>query len=307
MTSRRVRTAWRGGGPRTNTSAPLGGPGVSRSILVTGASTGIGRASALRLAKAGHTVFAGVRREADARSLRAAAANIAPVMLDVTDAHQVSATAELVSRATGKRLDGLVNNAGIGVSGPIECVPVDMLRQQFEVNVFGQVAVTQAVLPLLRAAQGRIVNIGSIGDRITIPFGGPLCASKYAVLSLNDALRQELAPWRVDVILVEPASIRSHAAEKLEKDAENVLEIIGAQGRQLYGAAYASMVAASLRRERDGSDPDVVARVVQHALTVRKPRTRYLVGKDCRVLATAARMLPDRTLDALRLRILGIS
>ncbi|HET8661468.1 MAG TPA: SDR family NAD(P)-dependent oxidoreductase [Micromonosporaceae bacterium] len=280
---------------------------MRRSILITGASTGIGRASALRLAGAGHTVFAGVRREADGQSLQAAAANITPVMLDVTDGNQISAMAELVSRATRQRLDGLVNNAGIGVSGPLECIPVDMLRQQFEVNVFGQVAVTQAVLPLLRAAQGRIVNIGSIGDRITIPFGGSLCASKYAILSINDALRQELAPWRIEVILVEPASIRSRAGEKLEKDAKRVLEVIGARGRELYGVAYANMVAASVRREFGGSDPDVVARVVQHALTARRPRTRYLVGKDSRLLATAARMLPDRALDALRLRVLGIS
>ncbi|TQM36818.1 SDR family oxidoreductase [Pseudonocardia cypriaca] len=272
---------------------------MSKTVLVTGASTGIGRATALLLAREGFTVYAGVRKDIDGEAL---GPTVTPIKLDVTDAGQI---ADAVTRIG--RLDALVNNAGIGVTGPVEFVSLDALRWQYEVNVFGQIAVTQAMLPLLRASKGRLVTIGSVGSWITLPFGGPLCSSKHAIRSLNDALRMELEPFGVAAVLVEPGSTHTDAVDKLEDEVEPRLAAIGPEGRRLYGAAYRTMVTSSLEEERSGSSPDVVARAVLHALTARKPRARYPVGKKSRLMSTLGRVVPQYTLDALRLRALGLS
>ena len=188
--------------------------------LVTGASSGIGRATALRLAAAGQHVYAGVRTEADAAALAQAAAGweLTPVILDVTDPVQIAAAATTVTDHVGPAgLDGLVNNAGIGVAAPTELLPLDTFRRLLEINVVGQLAVTQTFLPLLRAARGRIVVISTIGVRFRPPFAGPLDATKAALAELAHALRQELAPWGIRVILIEPASIASAAADKVAR------------------------------------------------------------------------------------------
>jgi NAD(P)-dependent dehydrogenase (short-subunit alcohol dehydrogenase family) len=272
---------------------------MAKTVLVTGASTGIGRSTALLLARKGFTVYAGVRKAADGQAL---GPTVIPITLDVTDAGQVADAAEQLGQ-----LDGLVNNAGIGVTGPLEFVPLDALRTQYEVNVFGQVAVTQAMLPMLRASRGRVVTIGSVGSWITLPFGGPLCSSKHAIRSLNDALRMELKPYGVAAVLIEPGSIHTEAVDKLADEVEPRLASLGAEGQRLYGAAYRTMVTSGLKEERSGSSPDVVARAVLHALTARKPRARYPVGKKSRLMSTLGRALPQYTLDALRLRALGLS
>jgi NAD(P)-dependent dehydrogenase (short-subunit alcohol dehydrogenase family) len=272
---------------------------MSKTVLVTGASTGIGRASALLLAREGFTVYAGVRKDADGQAL---GPTVIPIKLDVTDAGQI---AEAVARIG--HLDALVNNAGVGVTGPVEFVPLDALRWQYEVNVFGQIAVTQAILPLLRASRGRVVTVGSVGSWITLPFGGPLCSSKHAIRSLSDALRMEVKPWGIEAILIEPGSIHTDAVDKLEGEVEPRLASLGEQGRHLYGTAYRTMTTAGLKKERDGSSPDVVARAVLHALTSRRPRVRYPVGKDSRLMSALGRWLPQRALDTLRLRALGLS
>jgi NAD(P)-dependent dehydrogenase (short-subunit alcohol dehydrogenase family) len=272
---------------------------MPKTVLVTGASTGIGRATALLLAREGFTVYAGVRKDADGQEL---GSTVIPIKLDVTDAGQIT---EAVARIG--HLDALVNNAGVGVTGPVEVVPLDALRWQYEVNVFGQIAVTQAMLPLLRASRGRVVTVGSVGSWITMPFGGPLCSSKHAIRSLNDALRMEVKPWGIEAILIEPGSIHTDAVDKLEGEIEPRLASLGEQGRHLYGTEYRTMTTAALKKERDGSSPDVVARAVLHALTSRRPRVRYPVGKDSRLLSTLGRWLPQRALDTLRLRALGLS
>ncbi|MDP4509232.1 SDR family oxidoreductase [Nonomuraea turcica] len=272
---------------------------MSKTVLVTGASTGIGRATALLLAREGFTVYAGVRKEADGQAL---GPTVTPITLDVTDPGQIAEAVRTIDR-----LDALVNNAGIGVTGPLEFVSLDALRRQYEVNVFGQVAVTQAMLPKLRASKGRVVTVGSVGSWITLPFGGPLCSSKHAIRSLNDALRMEVKPWGIRAVLIEPGSIHTAAVDKLEGEVEPRLAAIGEEGRRLYGAAYRTMVTSGLKEERSGSSPDVVARAVLHALTARKPRSRYPVGKKSRLMSTLGRILPQYTLDALRLRALGLS
>lgn len=279
---------------------------MAPTVLVTGASTGIGHATALRLAGAGFTVFAGVRKDADGRRLQERKPDIEPVLLDVTDLEQIKAAAEHLGAVAG-RLDGLVNNAGIGVTGPVELVPLESLRRQYEVNVFGQVAVIQAMLPLLRRARGRIVTVGSVGSWITMPFGGPLCSSKHAIRSLNDALRMELAPWGIRASLIEPGSIKTAAVDKVEVDAAAALDSMDAEDRDLYGARYQAMTANAMKRERGGCDPDVVARAIQHALTADRPHAHYPVGRDARAMSTLARVVPQRALDALRMRVLGIA
>jgi NAD(P)-dependent dehydrogenase (short-subunit alcohol dehydrogenase family) len=186
-----------------------------RSVFITGASSGIGRACATRLARAGFRVFASVRRSKDHAPLGFADEGIEPVEMDVTDATSIAAAAARVGAALSARgLDGLVNNAGTGVSGPLEYVDLDVLRHEFEVDVFGQIAVTQAFLPLIRRARGRIVNMGSVGARLSMPFGGVLCGAKSAFGAMTDALRLELHPFGIHVCLVEPAAIRTPALDK---------------------------------------------------------------------------------------------
>lgn len=279
-----------------------------RYALVTGASTGMGRATVLRLARDGYHVFAGVRKEADGQSLvKAAGAGVTPVRLDVTDAGQIAAAVEAIAaRAGDVGLHALVNNAGVGVFGPLELATLESIRWQFEVNVTGQIAITQAFLPLLRKARGRIVMIGSIGDRAAMPFGEPLGASKAAIALMADSLRQELAPWDIKVILVRPAGIRTEAVDKFAADADKTVAGFTDEGRALYEQAYRRMTEAALPRLLKGSSPDVVADTIAGALAARSPRTRYLVGKDSRRLSVLAALLPDAAFDALRRRLFGL-
>lgn len=273
--------------------------------LVTGASSGIGRATALRLAASGYHVFAGVRKPADGTALaEAAAGELTPLLLDVTDTQQITAAVKTIAGHVGDAgLAGLVNNAGIGVFGPLELIPIEQFRRQLEVNVTGQLAVTQAALPLLRQARGRIVMIGSIGTRFTPPFVGPLAASKSTLTTMSNALRQELAPWDIRVILVEPGSIRSEAVDKLENDARTVMNDATAEGRALYENAFLHLVGFFAGLHEKGSPPDVVAETVERALGASRPRSCYLSGKNARRMATIARLLPVPAQDALRRRL----
>ena len=273
-------------------------------IVVTGTSSGIGRATALRLAAAGYHVYAGVRRPTDAPPPPSAdSGKITPLPLDVTDPAQIAAAADTVAGHTGTAgLNGLVNNAGIGVFGPLELIPVQQFRRLLEVNVTGQLAVTQALLPLLRQARGRIIMIGSIGARFTPPFVGALAASKSALATIGEALRQELAPWDIRVVLIEPASVRTEAVDKLERDAQQLLDQATPDGRALYQDAFRRLVATFAAQHEQGSAPEVIAEAVTHALTTPQPRAHYLVGKNSRRMAILAATLPTQVLDALRRR-----
>ncbi len=278
------------------------------SVLITGASSGIGRASTLALTQAGFRVFAGVRRESDGAALLAAATgSLIPVILDVTDAQSIATAAEWISTTVGPAgLTGLVNNAGVGLTGPTEVVPVADIRGLYEVNVFGQVAVIQAFLPLLRAGSGRMINLGSIGDRLSLPFGAALASSKWAFASITESLRMELRPWGIHVVLIEPASIHTETVDKAEADAQRRLERMSPGERARYGPAYTAMTSRFLAGEREGSGPDVVAGTIVRAMTARRPRTRYLVGKDSGRLAFLARWAPDRLFDRIRIRLFGL-
>lgn len=285
--------------------------GQRPAAVVTGTSSGIGRACALRLAAQGYCVFAGVRRRQDGQALvqeaSRTAGRVVPLIIDVTDQASIGAAAAEVASAVGDDgIAALVNNAGIGMTWPMEAIPLDDLRRIYEVNVFGQVAVTQAFLPLLRIGAGRIVNIGSIGDRLSLPFGAPLASSKWAFASITESLRMELRPWGIHVVLIEPASIHTNAVQKVKDDADRVMSEMSWGHLELYGDTYQAMTSRALEREKSGSDPDVVSRAVLRALRTKRPRTRYVVGKDGRLLAFLAGWAPDRLFDAMRVRLFGL-
>lgn len=279
------------------------------SVLVTGASSGIGRATALLLAHHDFVVYAGVRKEADGRTLREGAANasVRPVRIDVTDPESIAAASRSVSEATaGAGLAGLVNNAGIGVAGPIEYLPISEIRREMEINVLGAIATTQAFLPLLRLASGRLVNLGSVGDRFTPPFGGVTSASKSALRSFTEALRMELRPWGIQVCLIEPASISTPAVEKVSEDAERLLASLPPEGVRRYGTMFRSFLKRAVAQERGESPPEAVAAVVLRALTDQSPKTRYAVGKNSFLLRNLPRLLPDRALDFARMKVFSL-
>jgi NAD(P)-dependent dehydrogenase (short-subunit alcohol dehydrogenase family) len=281
-----------------------------KHTLVTGSSSGIGRATALRLAAAGQHVYAGVRKPADGdRLVRSAAGEggeITPLILDVTEPGHIAAAASAIDEHTASAglagLDGLVNNAGYGLACPSELVPLDAFRRQLDVNVTGQLAVTQAMLPALRRARGRIVMVSTIGVRFSPPFAGPLDAAKAALTALGEALRQELAPWGIRVVLVEPATINSGAADKVTRDAAAAMAAADPRARALYEGAFGGMLQVMERREANGSPPDVAAVTITKALTARRPRAVYLSGKDSRRLAILSR-LPVPVLDMARRRV----
>lgn len=275
--------------------------GGARRVVVTGASSGIGEACALRLARRGWHVFAGVRRDEDGERLQAGGGGrIEPLRIDVTDSASIAAAADALGEAP---LDGLVNNAGIAVALPIEFVPLDELRRQLEVNVVGQVAVTQAFLEPLRRARGRIVNVGSIAGRSSLPFLGAYAASKHALEALTDALRIELAPFGIGVAIVEPGSIATPIWRKGAETFQRLAADLPPEATSLYGQRMAAFREAATAAGRRGEPADTVAKVVEHALTATRPRTRYLVGRDARLRA-AFEHLPDRVRDRVYERVL---
>ena len=279
-----------------------------KTVVITGASSGIGRATAVQMFKAGWRVFATVRKLDDGKKLQSEISEeITPLLMDVQDRGSIaSAAQQLSSQLVEQKLDGLVNVAGIGMVRPIEYASPEDLQTIFEVNVFGQIAVTQALLPWIRRARGRIINISSIGAHIAIPFGGLLNASKSAFGLLSDTLRLELRPFGIHVCTVEPGAIHTPAVEKTLGNVEAVIAKLPAQGVAQYGEMLKSFAARAFAREARGSTPDVVARVVQRALTSRRPRTRYQAGKDAKFLVTLPKFVPDSLLDVLRLRALHL-
>jgi NAD(P)-dependent dehydrogenase (short-subunit alcohol dehydrogenase family) len=264
---------------------------MARLALVTGASSGIGRACAAHLAGLGYRVLAGVRREADAPDY----AGVDPLLLDVTSDAHIEAAAERV----GPELAALVNNAGIAVNGPVETVAVEDWRRSLEVNLVGQVAVTRALLPAILRARGRVVNMSSIGGRVSGPLFGPYAASKFALEAMNDSLRREVAPHGVHVVCVEPGGIATPIWEKGLSRVPELLPQMSEDARGRYDGMIAAVLREAERLPSEGLPPEAVAAVVGRALTARRPRTRYVVGREARIQATLARLLPDRAFDAL--------
>jgi NAD(P)-dependent dehydrogenase (short-subunit alcohol dehydrogenase family) len=273
--------------------------GDERGVLITGASTGIGAACALHLDKLGFMVFAGVRRVPDGDALKQRGTDrLVPVLLDVTDESSIHQAQTTVSERIGTGgLFGLVNNAGIAVAGPLEAVPIADLRRQLEVNVIGQVAVTQAFLPLIRQARGRVVNMGSIAGRGAIPLMGPYAASKFALEALTDVLRLELQQWGIEVSIVEPGAIATPIWEKSRKEAVHLEGTTTEELRVLYGTVIAAVRKVVEQATERAIPCDAVSKAVEHALTAACPKTRYLVGSDAKLRALMIKFLPDRLSD----------
>lgn len=266
------------------------------TFLVTGSSTGIGEACVHRLVEAGHLVYAGVRSPADGDRLRSLAGpGCVPVPLDVTDAAQIAAMArQLDADLGGNGLGGLVNNAGIGKGGPIEILDIEEWRALFEVNVLGQVAVTKAMIPLLRRAKGRVVFMGSMSGRVATPFVAPYAASKHAIEAVGASLREELRPWGISVSVVEPGAVATPIWAKGRSYADAFVAAATPEALRLYGTAADEMRASIDAEERIAIAPERVAAVVEHALTSRRPHYRYQVGRDAKAAGMIERFLPDR-------------
>jgi NAD(P)-dependent dehydrogenase (short-subunit alcohol dehydrogenase family) len=271
------------------------------AVMITGASTGIGRATALHLASKGLRVFAGVRKPADGEKLVAdGGASIEPLIIDVADGASIEhATAELGERLGSSRLVGLVNNAGIAVGGPQEYLPLSDWRRQFEVNVFGLIDTTQRVLPHLFASRGRVVNITSMGGKVATPMMGPYSASKFAVEGLTDALRMELRPFGVWAACVEPGAVKTEIWRKADEEIAQAKTDLPEVAQQRYANLITGLAKFSANSARNGVDAIKVARAVEHALLASRPRTRYPVGPDARAGLFLRWLLPDRAFEWL--------
>lgn len=279
-----------------------------QAIVVTGASTGIGRASALALAEAGYRVFAGVRKPADGEALLQAttATTLTPIALDVTDASSIAAAVDLIRQAVGNAgLFGLFNNAGIVVAGPLEFVGLEQLRWQHEVNVIGQIAVTQALLPLLRQARGRIVFTSSSNGYFSPPFVGPYSASKFALEALLDALRRELRPWGIQVASIQPGAIQTPIWEKSKAAGDKTIEALPDAGKELYAGAIQRMKELTDSRSGAAAPVDTVVKAVLHAFRSRRAKTHYKVGLDAKGQFWLNRYFPVRLVDWIIAKVIG--
>jgi NAD(P)-dependent dehydrogenase (short-subunit alcohol dehydrogenase family) len=265
-------------------------------IVVTGASTGMGAATAKELARKGFHVLAGVRRDVDADALRAD--RIEPHILDITVDSDVAAIADRVARdPLGRPLRALINNAGIGVNGPVEALPIAEWRRQFEVNLFGHVAMIQALLPSLRRTSGTVVNISSIGGKVALPTYPAYAGSKFAMEALSDSLRREVSGSGVKVAVVEPGAVKTAMAERGITTADRLKAEMATDQLERYGALIDAMSNLARSFDTDGVPAEHAAKVIAKAATASRPRTRYTVGRDAAILARLSRVISDRFLD----------
>lgn len=269
-------------------------------IVVTGASTGIGRATAIRLAREGFHVLAGVRRQTDAEALARESTGIEPVILDITeDSHIQDLAHRIGADPAGRPLRALVNNAGIAVDAPIEVLPLPEWRRQFDVAVFGQIAITQALLPALVTSRGRIVNVGSILGSVAMPGSGPYSGAKAAMDAISDALRREVSEFGVGVVVIVPGVVRSKLSERGLVTAGRIAEQMTPGQAERYANLVEAHVAQARSFARTGIPAETAAKVISRAIHASRPRTRYTVGRDAAMLTRLARVLPDRAIDRI--------
>jgi NAD(P)-dependent dehydrogenase (short-subunit alcohol dehydrogenase family) len=284
--------------------APKLSPARSKSVLITGASSGLGRAAAVHLSALGYRVFAGVRSTASAAALSAlppTAGELIPVRLDVTDAASIAEAGAVVEHECADTgLWAVVNNAGIAVSAPLECVPIDVMRTQLEINVVGALAVSQRYLPLLRASKGRIVNVSSGIGNVTPPYVGPYATSQFAKEGLSDALRRELRPLGVAVIVIQPGAVNTGIWAKMRESADHALSAAPAEVAAVYRGRFTAFLAFNEKRAKAAKTTSAdYAETIAQALAARRPKIRYRVGADSKSSAVARRLVPDRLMDAL--------
>ncbi|MTV27880.1 SDR family NAD(P)-dependent oxidoreductase [Nitriliruptoraceae bacterium ZYF776] len=270
-------------------------------VVVSGASTGLGAATTRALAAQGLHVLAGVRREQDGERVRQP--GVEPVIVDVTRAEDIARLAARVD-ASGQPLRAVVNNAGLAANAPVETLPLEDWRAVFEVNVFGAVALTQALLPALHRSRGRVVNVTSIGGKVAMPAFGAYSGSKFALEAISDALRQELAPHGVQVVIVEPGGMRTEMGSRGAAAAKAQLARMTPQQRRRYGDTMRAFLGYAAALDRDGLAADEAAGTVVTAVTAARPRTRYTIGREAALLSRLVRFVPDRSLDRMIARTL---
>ncbi|MCP4114019.1 MAG: SDR family oxidoreductase [Desulfobacteraceae bacterium] len=279
-------------------SATMNRNGNDKSIVITGTSTGIGRACAIHLDRLGFKVFAGVRKKEDGEILKSVSSDrMTPVLLDVTDETSISDAFKIVEERTGDGLHGLVNNAGISLGGPLELVPVSDIQKVFDVNVVGMMAVTKQFIPLIRKAGGRVVNIGSAYGFFAVPGQSSYVASKHAAEGLTDSLRLEFSLFNIPVSIVEPGVVETEIWGKSAETHEDRCNFKDKDILELYFPLLES--AKKYIHQRKGVQPVEVAKAVEHALTSKKPKHRYAVGSDAKMASLMKRFIPARMMDYL--------
>jgi NAD(P)-dependent dehydrogenase (short-subunit alcohol dehydrogenase family) len=270
-------------------------------LVVTGASTGIGAAAARELARRGFHVLAGVRRGTDADALRAT--NLEPIMLDITNEAEIAALVKRITDDPERRpLRALVNNAGIGVNAHVEALPLSEWRRLFDVNLFGHIAMTQALLPALIESRGTVVNITSVGGKVAMATYGPYAGSKFALEAVSDSLRREVEPLGVKVIVVEPGAVTTEMTGRVVVTAERITTTMTAEQRGRYAALMHSIISQAQSYIRKGLPAEEAGRVIADAITSKRPRTRYTVGREAAIMVLLVRCLSDRMLDSLLAR-----
>jgi NAD(P)-dependent dehydrogenase (short-subunit alcohol dehydrogenase family) len=270
-------------------------------IVVTGASTGIGAATVNELARSGFHVLAGVRREADADALRGLGIEgIEPCILDITVASDITAIADRVARDPQRRpLRALVNNAGIAINAPVETLPISQWRQQFEVNLFGHIAITQALLPALLNSSGTVINISSVGGKVALPTYGAYAGSKFALEAVSDALRREVGAAGVKVVVIEPGAVKTEIAERGIATSEGLKANMTVAQLTRYSEVIDAVMAQARSFNETGVSAEAAAVVIAKAATASRPRTRYTIGRDSAILLQVSRFVSDRLLDRI--------
>ena len=276
----------------------MGASEVQGIVVVTGASTGLGAATARELAQRGFHVLAGVRRDRDADAIRRP--SIEPLIIDITQPDHIRALADRVhGDPQGRPVRTLVNSAGIALNAPLEVFPIDRWRRLFEVNLFGHVAVTQTLLPALIRSKGRVINVSSVGGKIAMATYGPYAGTKFALEAISDSLRREISPFGVAVVVIEPGAVRTGMADQAIATAQEVASTMTPEQSQRYNRMVHAIAAQAKSATASGLRAEVAAKVIAEAVMALKPRTRYTIGRDAALLASLARILPDRLLDRI--------
>jgi NAD(P)-dependent dehydrogenase (short-subunit alcohol dehydrogenase family) len=279
-----------------------------KSVVITGASRGIGRACALLLDRSGFKVFAGIRRFEDGEQLiMKSTGNLVPVVIDITSHESIDSAADNIANMIGDTgLQGLVNNAGIAVTGPLEFMPLERIREQFEINLFGQINVTQKFLPLIRKGDGRIINMSSKEGLMAMPLCGPYCASKFALEAFSDTLRLELKQWNIPVCIIEPGTIATQIIERSISSAEECISQMPKHAGELYETCFTAARKTADKILQTAIPVDTVAKTVLKALTDKKPKSRYTVGADTKAISIMCKIMPDWMLDKIILKQMGL-
>jgi NAD(P)-dependent dehydrogenase (short-subunit alcohol dehydrogenase family) len=279
-----------------------------RAVLVTGTSTGIGRATALRLDELGFRVFAGVRREEDGENLkRMSSSRLTPINIDVTDQESIETARQRVEEElVGHGLAGLINNAGLGIGGPMEFVPTDQIRKMFDVNYFGAIDVTKAFLPAIRKARGRIVNVSSIATLHTVPLHGPYSSSKLALNGFSEALRLEVYRQGIEVSVIICGCVKTPIWEKTRSEYELLEDDYPPAYHKLYGSTYRKVKEFFAKIARDGVTPESAAAIISRAITESRPKNTYYVGRDAYMNLVMSRLFHGKRADWMMLRAIGI-